>query len=110
MINQQFSLLLHTCSLNFLNNSVDLADMIESQSAPLPRSEFTAMEEEIFSDLSGDKTLKMIGQIRARAASWQSKKTDANKDLVERGTLALGDCASILEDVWQSVHHRTLDA
>jgi hypothetical protein len=82
--------------------------MTESQSAPLPRSEFTSMEEDIFSDLSGERTQKMIGQIQARASSWQSKQTVANKDIVGRGVEAMGDCVSILHDVWQSVHNRTL--
>jgi hypothetical protein len=92
------------CSLIFKG----LSKMTESQSAPLPRSEFTSMEEEIFSDLSGERTQKMITQIQARSGSWQSKQTESNKDLVGRGVDAMGDCISILESVWQSVHNRSL--
>jgi Skp family chaperone for outer membrane proteins len=82
--------------------------MLEKQAAPLPRTEFTSLEEDIFSDLSGERTLKMIDQFETRARSWQSKQTELNKDIVRRGANAMADCASVVEDVWQSVHHRTL--
>jgi hypothetical protein len=82
--------------------------MSENKSTPLPRTEFTAMEEDIFSDLSGERTSKLIQQIQARASSWQSKQTNSNKEVVKRGVEAMGDCTLILEEVWQSVHNRPL--
>ena len=73
------------------------------------REEFTRFEEVIFSDLDGSKTKEMIRNLELHAKAWKHGQTDADKDLVKRGSDAVMNAVSILKGVWERAHNRNLD-
>lgn len=73
-----------------------------------PRQEFTGLEQHIFADLSGEKTLETIALLQERARCWKTAATPVDQKLVIRGEKAMAAAEHIVRSVWEKAHNRSL--